>query len=180
MIGLEQAIDLLASDVKIVDATARSVGAQGTHTLRFPGDWMPDGKDFLGEVPEKLDPSILKEWCNAVRREFDARIKRKEAEEVSRRRLLEASAGNAAGGAANQTGPDSYGTASDGKAGEADMESYLQAEVTKWARRQREKAEALDALNDRARELKEELLSCSKSYDVAVKMLEYYRASTNS
>jgi hypothetical protein len=78
--------DLLSNDVKIVDTTAKRM-EKGLYYLVFPGEWMPDGKEFVGQVPERLDPSILREWCETVRREANARINRKEAEAASRRNV---------------------------------------------------------------------------------------------
>jgi len=138
--------DLLSSDVKIVDSTVRTEGGrQGTHTLRFPGQFMPDGQDFLGEVPEKLDPSILKEWCNAVRREYDARNNRKEAEARDARKPD--GEGGSGHGVSTQPGTGAAATPGAGEASEASMESYLEAEVAKWNGRKCQLLEELDGLD---------------------------------
>lgn len=77
-LSLGELTDLLGNDVKIVDSTAKRA-ENGRYYLVFPADLMPDGREFLGEVPERLDPSILREWCETVRREANARIDRQEA-----------------------------------------------------------------------------------------------------
>ena len=84
-----EAMDVLASDIKIVDATTRTA-ADGGFTLLFPGVFMPDGEDFTGRVDGPLEPAKLRTWCETVRGVYNARQSRKEAEETRRGDLRDA------------------------------------------------------------------------------------------
>lgn len=76
--------DVITSDAKILDSTFKTYKpTTNTNELEFPGRFMPDGKPFMGSVPEKIDGSIRREWCEAVRREWNARNNSEEIKEVS-------------------------------------------------------------------------------------------------
>lgn len=62
--------DLLDSDQRILAHSTR-VQENGTTLLTF--DWGDGSPPLKGVLPEKLDASILVEWCTAVRRAHNAR-----------------------------------------------------------------------------------------------------------
>lgn len=67
--------NILDSDQRILAHTKRQSDESGTK-LVFEFD---DGP-LTGQLPEKLDASMLTEWCAAVRREYNARKNRKETQ----------------------------------------------------------------------------------------------------
>jgi len=170
----QSVIDLLSSDVRIVDSTSRTVDSErGVQTLRFPGHLMPDGRDFLGEAPARLDPTILRGWCNSVRGEFDARQSRKDAETV--RSSGVSPQGNDAGN--NATGkpvPVGEGSEGDGEGGEASLDEYLQAQVAKWARLRTRAAEDIAGLCARIDEVTRKHDEYAANELKAAKVLDFY------
>lgn len=68
--------DLMDSDQRILAHTTR-VQENGTTLLTF--DWQDGSQPLKGVLPEKLDASILVEWCTAVRRAHNARENSKAA-----------------------------------------------------------------------------------------------------
>jgi hypothetical protein len=141
--------DILSSDVKIVDATTRTVDpGRGVQTLRFPGEYMPDGMACVGTAPERLEPAILRGWCNQVRSEWSARQDRKEAEAARVKESAALDRDQTDRPTYQPTAASSSGTG-DGEAGEAGLESGLEAEVAKWAKRERTVSEEITFLTDR-------------------------------
>ena len=121
-------IDLLSNDVKIVDNSTRSVDERGVHLIHFPKELMPDGKGFSAEVPERLDPTVLKDWCETIRREWNARQNIKAAAKKSERDAAQAMAGASGGNPARAAGSD--GPAQAGReAREASLEELVESKV---------------------------------------------------
>lgn len=121
-------LDILQNDVKIVDHSTRTVDKRGVTVLRLSGEFFPDGRPLEAEVPEKMEPAVLRDWCSTVRTEFNARQNRKKVEEESKRDAdgsvgggeSAAAAGPGRGVGANQAG---------GNEVEADLETILQSKV---------------------------------------------------
>lgn len=169
--------DLLASDVKIVDATTRTADpGRGVQILRFPGTYMPDGRDCVGTAPERLEPSILRGWCNQVRSEWSARQNRKEAEESRLGRAAETHSERQSGGpeqptAASNSGPD------DGEAGEESMARSLEAEVARWARRVKQASEEFAGFTAQATDAATRRDQYSRNLTKAQRLLDFYLKS---
>ena len=72
--------DTLESDKRILDATRKEV-QNGQHVLVFD---FGDLGTLTGAVPDKLDATIMTEWCMAVRREWNARNNVKAAASTSK------------------------------------------------------------------------------------------------
>lgn len=177
---MQEVIDLLSSDVRIVDSTSRTVDSgRGVQTLRFPGHLMPDGKDFLGEAPEKLDPTILRGWCNSVRGEFDARQSRKESAQVRPDGVHPESSpqGDKPSGEPISTGAGAEGN---GAGSEASLDEYLQAEVAKWAKHQRRAAEDITALGEQIDARVREHDAYAALHLKAQKVLAFYLAQEDT
>jgi hypothetical protein len=165
--------DLMASDVKIVDSSLRTTYS-GHPALMFPAEYMPDGIPYIAQVPEKLDPAVLRGWCNSVRGEWNARQGRKEAEAARAAELRQQSA-DGQDAPADKLGAGGSSTAQGGEAGEEGLEKYLEAEVARWTRAVKDAEGALleaeESLARRARERDTALTTLRR----AMKMLDFYR-----
>ena len=174
MQNLQAVLDLLGNDVRIVDSTSKSVDSKrGVQTLRFPGHLMPDDSPFDGEVPEHLNPSILKEWCNAVRREFDARLRRKEDQASSASRSGEGGSGGK-GEAPTKRVPARNDAQDAREEVETGLEEALKAEVAKWARAERAAAEEAARHAESAAFSKRLAEEAKVKKEVAIKTLDFY------
>jgi hypothetical protein len=169
--------DILSSDVKIVDATTRTVDpGRGVQTLRFPGEYMPDGMACVGTAPERLEPAILRGWCNQVRSEWSARQDRKEAEAARVKESAALDRDQTDRPTYQSTAASSSGTG-DGEASEAGLEASLGAEVAKWARREREAAEEHAKLQAASAAASDRRLNCVTQLRRAQRLLDFYLKS---
>jgi len=175
VLNVQEVLDLLGNDVKIVDATTKTVDRHrpGVQTLRFPGHLMPDDSPFDGEVPEHLNPTILKEWCNAVRREFNARLHFKENQASSVTRAGEGGGGGK-GEAATKRVPASDDAEDAREEAETGLEEALKAEVAKWAKAERAATEEAAKWTESAERAKRLAKEAKALKDVASRTLDYY------
>lgn len=170
---MDQAVmDLLSSDVRIVDSTSRTATPEGV-SLRFPGHLMPDGKEVVGESPGQLTPAILRNWCTMVRSEFDARQSRKDAEEVRAASVRE-QGGTQGDQPSREHVPASSGAQGDGEGSEASVDEYLKSEVAKWARVRLRLTEELASHNARLTAATAALRNADARHLMAQKLLAFH------
>lgn len=122
--------DILDSDKRILDATRKDT-QNGQHVLVF--DFGELGT-LTGAVPEKLDASIITEWCMAVRREYNARNNKPKAESVSKAADVRSPPDKAAADA-GQPGGSGPAVPADLQGAKAAMEAGIESTLVELARR---------------------------------------------
>jgi hypothetical protein len=171
-------LDILQNDVKIVDASTRTLDNRGVTVLRLSGEYFPDGRPLEAEVPEKMEPAVLRDWCNTVRIEFNARQNRKEAAEARERDsdgVVDRGPSAPAKGPGRGVGPDQASR----ETVEADLEALLQSKV--------DQASELVRLSGQVRDqAAEELGRATEQHESAIRelartqaCLDFLRSQTN-
>lgn len=180
MLPPQDQLDILNSDVKLSEYTHREAGPGGL-VLAVHGDLMPDGQPCRVMYPAdtNLNLEILTSWCNHVRREWNERTKRKEAEEASRAAALQR-VDNQQGSAPRESSRGGGQNQTSGAEREASVEEVIEAQVARLERAVAHYRQIRDATADAHRSAEARLRDVTQEWSHARSVLGYLRGLTGA
>lgn len=165
--------DILDSDQRILAHSTRTTeGGKSLLVFDFGGTL---GK-LSGVLPEKLDASILTEWCTAVRREYNARTN-VEAPAKAGTASTVRSAPDAESARAGEPGGGGVPAPADLQGAQAALEAGIQSSLVEVRRRIESCHADLDGLEKKGNEIRSKLAAAEELEAYYNGLLEKVRAS---